>query len=177
MKLDIQLETPNIVVARRIEIPPRETVALVGDMMWTTTKGIRARGSAALAPAANVVLRVATRVANEGVQIRQWCVYCSLIHNVFLTLEDVVILLVIFQERDSRKSKKRSKDRESDDEDEEDRKRRKRRKEKERSKSKDAKEERRSILTGKKASQIKLKVDKDDREANREELLKFLNSM
>ncbi|KAJ7089739.1 hypothetical protein B0H15DRAFT_839020 [Mycena belliarum] len=78
--------------------------------------------------------------------------------------------------RDRKSHKRRSKDKD-DDEDEEDRKRRRRRKERERSKEKE-KEERRSVLTGKK---IKLKVKKekgdDEREANRRDLLQFLNSM
>ncbi|KAJ6561208.1 hypothetical protein DFH09DRAFT_1160762 [Mycena vulgaris] len=76
--------------------------------------------------------------------------------------------------RDRKSSKRRSRDKD-DDEDEEDRERRRRRKERERSKDK---EERRSVLTGKK---IKLKVKKekgdDEREANRRDLLQFLNSM
>ncbi|KAJ7355619.1 hypothetical protein DFH08DRAFT_955084 [Mycena albidolilacea] len=75
--------------------------------------------------------------------------------------------------RDRKSHKRRSRDK--DDSDEEDRKRRKRRKERERSKDK---EERRSVLTGKK---IKLKVKKEkgdeERDANRQDLLRFLNSM
>ncbi|KAF8124124.1 hypothetical protein EV363DRAFT_1454891 [Boletus edulis] len=72
--------------------------------------------------------------------------------------------VVVFRERERRKSKCKEKDRE--------RKRRHRDKDK-----KKDKEEKRSVLTGKK---IKLKVHKDSRDlemdANREDLLQFLNS-
>ncbi|KAH7918160.1 hypothetical protein BV22DRAFT_915578 [Leucogyrophana mollusca] len=80
------------------------------------------------------------------------------------------------RDRHRRRSKNKDKEREKD-RDREREKKRKREKERDRERRKSDKDERRSILTGKK---IKLKVHKDARDhemdANRQNLLQFLNS-